>query len=429
VNDSRRLPRSPRRATRSSASDDATIGRRIAHHRRRRGLSQRELAQRLGRSVAWVSGVERGRYHLDRLPLLTTLAAILKVEVTDLVPEGSDWMPETTEGVEDATGLVATLSAYRVLGFGFGVEPLAVDLDDLEARIDQLDPLVEGADHEAAARALVEIVPLAEAAGIRHWTPVPSAPAEASRAFHLLSRAYRQASQVLYRLGHFAAAWLATDRSISAAGRAGDRAAVVAAVLRVARLFLDDGRHGQARSAAESVVSGLAAIVETADGQPVHWALAGSAHLLLAEIAAIEWNRGTAEHHLADAAALAERLPDGWRGYDIDFGDEAVGLGRVVVAVELQDAGVAADRAQRLDSDLMSPQRRARLLLHWARAEIQRKAPDRALKLMTRADRLDPDQTAHFPPAWRTVEELGALAERIHDRGDLAGLQARVRRR
>lgn len=429
MNDNLYRPRPAGRATRSSVADDAAIGRRIALHRRRRGLSQRELAVRLGRSTAWVSGVERGRYHLDRLPLLTTLAGVLDVEVADLVPEGSAWLPETNEVGDDPTGLVATLSAYRALGVAFGTPPEQVDLDDLEARLDALEPLEETADHEAVARALVEIVPMAEAAGIPYWPAGSGGVTEdTNRAFILVSRAYSRAGQVLLRLGHFAAAWLATDRSITAAGRADDRDAVVAAVLRVARLFLDDGRRGQARSAAGSVVAGLATVVADPAAEPVYAALAGTAHLLLAEIAAIEWDRPAAEAHLDAAELLGDRLPDGWRGYDIDFGPEAVALERVIVAVEMQDAGVAVDRAQRLDSDNLSRQRRARLLLHWARAEMLREAPDRALRLMIRADRLDPDQTAHFPPAWRTIEELGGYAERIHDRGDLAALQARVRR-
>jgi transcriptional regulator with XRE-family HTH domain len=41
-------------------------GERIAFHRKRLGLSQAELATRIGRSVSWVSQVERGVRAVDR---------------------------------------------------------------------------------------------------------------------------------------------------------------------------------------------------------------------------------------------------------------------------------------------------------------------------------------------------------------------------
>jgi transcriptional regulator with XRE-family HTH domain len=44
----------------STESYQQALGRKIAAERRRRGLSQPELARLLGRSVAWVSQVERG---------------------------------------------------------------------------------------------------------------------------------------------------------------------------------------------------------------------------------------------------------------------------------------------------------------------------------------------------------------------------------
>jgi transcriptional regulator with XRE-family HTH domain len=40
--------------------DYMSVGERIAIYRRRRGLSQVALANRIGRSEAWVSQVERG---------------------------------------------------------------------------------------------------------------------------------------------------------------------------------------------------------------------------------------------------------------------------------------------------------------------------------------------------------------------------------
>ena len=44
-----------------------SVGERIAIYRRRRGLSQLALANMIGRSEAWLSQVERGIRHVDRV--------------------------------------------------------------------------------------------------------------------------------------------------------------------------------------------------------------------------------------------------------------------------------------------------------------------------------------------------------------------------
>ena len=60
------------------------LGRKIAAERRRRGLSQPELARMIDRSVAWVSQVERGVRRVDRMSVLEALAAALDVPLAEL---------------------------------------------------------------------------------------------------------------------------------------------------------------------------------------------------------------------------------------------------------------------------------------------------------------------------------------------------------
>lgn len=408
---------------------DLEVGRRVAHHRRRRGLSQPLFAQLVGRSTAWVSGVERGKYHLDRLSLLSKLAGALDVTVGDLLPDGVRWGTEEPTMGEDPTGLVALLGTYPVIAALYGDPPGPVDLDDLEARIDALAALGQSADHAAVAAALAEILPLADAATITD-SPVVRHPQSAfeTRPYVLWSRAYGIAAPVLFYLGQSAAAWVAVDRAIRAAGRCDDPALMVSAVLRGARLFLIDGRWAQAQAAGQSVVDGLARVVSSPGAPIAEVALAGAGHLVLAAVAANRWNRGTAEDHLAAAARLAQQVGPDQRFYDTEFGPDEVAVHRVIVAVALEDAGDAVDLARELDTRPLTAERHARLLLHWARAEILRRKPDRAVALLMRADRLNPEQTAHHPLSWAALEDLGALVMRIHATGDLARLQSKVRR-
>jgi transcriptional regulator with XRE-family HTH domain len=87
----------------SSPSYQQALGRKIAAERRRRGLSQPELARLLGRSVAWVSQVERGVRKVDRMSVLETVGHAgrytdLTVLLRGLVPDletAARALPET----------------------------------------------------------------------------------------------------------------------------------------------------------------------------------------------------------------------------------------------------------------------------------------------------------------------------------------------
>ncbi len=53
------------------------LGRQIAEARRRHGLSQPELACKLGRPVQWMSQVERGLADVDPAAILAAVASAL----------------------------------------------------------------------------------------------------------------------------------------------------------------------------------------------------------------------------------------------------------------------------------------------------------------------------------------------------------------
>ena len=71
----------------TTPSYQQALGRKIAAERRRRGLSQAELARILRRSVAWVSQVERGVRRVDRMSVLETIAIALEIPLVELAAE------------------------------------------------------------------------------------------------------------------------------------------------------------------------------------------------------------------------------------------------------------------------------------------------------------------------------------------------------
>ena len=90
------------------------LGRKIAAERRRRGLSQPELARMVDRSVAWVSQVERGVRKVDRMSVLEAVAAALEVPLAELAAE-APVVAAVTEEPPGAGGLRLVLSGAYAL--------------------------------------------------------------------------------------------------------------------------------------------------------------------------------------------------------------------------------------------------------------------------------------------------------------------------
>jgi putative transcriptional regulator len=61
------------------------LGQRLRESRRSRGITQEELAEKVGVSYEWIGRVERGIYFPNWL-LLIKIAKILRVKVQDLIP-------------------------------------------------------------------------------------------------------------------------------------------------------------------------------------------------------------------------------------------------------------------------------------------------------------------------------------------------------
>lgn len=70
------------------------IGKHIEFHRRRSGMTQRELAARIGRTNSPVSRIESGM-HDPNITLLAAIADALKVSIEDLLIVGPPRYPHS----------------------------------------------------------------------------------------------------------------------------------------------------------------------------------------------------------------------------------------------------------------------------------------------------------------------------------------------
>ena len=357
------------------------LGRKIAAERRRRGLSQPELARMVDRSVAWVSQVERGVRKVDRMSVLEALAAALEVPLAELAAE-APIVAAVTEESPGAGGLRLVLSgAYALRAMLDGHHAPAVST--LRTRSGKAWDLAHAGRYTDLADLLRGLVPDLE-------TAARAAP-EARRAevFELMAATYQACSAALAKLGEPEAAWIAADRAMAAAERAGNPMLVAAGAFRLVFVFISARHYDQAEETARTAAEALQQMAD--QGDPQAMSLWGGLTLQRAVVAARVNDPDTAYDQLDRARQMAGRLGEGRNDYNTEFGPANVGLQEVAIAVDLGDAGRALSAAARVDTSRLSAERQARLLIETARAHAQRRQADQAISTLLQAEEITPE--------------------------------------
>jgi transcriptional regulator with XRE-family HTH domain len=235
--------------------DRLTVGERVAFYRGRRGLTQTELANLVGRGPDWLSKIERGERRLRNIEILAELARALRVTLGDLLGQPvlleDDKELDDVPAVRDALMAPARLSRviYQPRAHDGAINPTrAAQLVDfawtdyqrgrLSSVISQLPSLIRSAQRlEDAASALPQ--------------------AERRKAWAVSARTHHLAATALSKVGEADLSWIAAERAMAAADQSNDvlvlastaRAAAHASALRSARPRgrLVGGRSGIAR--------------------------------------------------------------------------------------------------------------------------------------------------------------------------------------
>lgn len=357
-----------------------TLGRKIAAERKRRGLSQPDLAKMIGRSVAWVSQVERGVRRIDRMSVLETLASALDVPLAELAAD-APIVAALADESPSAGGLRLVLSgAYALRAMLNGHDPAT--LESLRERTGKAWELAHASRYADLTDLLGALIPNLEVAA-------RALPGQAAEVFELMAAAYQACSAALDKLGEPEAAWIAADRSMSAAERAGSPLLMAAGAFRLVFVFLSARHYGQAEETARTAAEALWLLAD--QGTPEAMSLWGGLTLQRAIIAARSGEAPAAYRHLDHARQMAARLGDGRNDYNTEFGPANVGLFEIAVAVELGDAGRALRAAEAVDVTRMSGERQARMLLDVARAHAQRRQVGEAAAALARAEDIAPE--------------------------------------
>ena len=372
------------------------LGRKIAAERHRRGLSQPELARMIDRSVAWVSQVERGVRKIDRMSVLEALAAALDVPLSELAAE-APVVAAVTEEPPGANGLRLVLSGvYALRAMLDGHRSSA--LRTLRGKTRQAWELTHAGRYTELTDLLNSLVPDLEMA-------VRSVPeSQHADVFELLATTYQACSAALAKIGEADVAWIAADRAMAAAERAGNPMLVAAGAFRLVFVFINARHYGQAEETARTTAEALQRMTDQGDPQAL--SLLGGLTLQRAVIAAHVNDPDLAYAQLEQASLVAGRLGEGHDEYNTEFGPANVRLYEIAVAVELGDAGRALRAAAAVDTSNLSAERQARMLIDVARAHAQRRQISEAVAALLHAEAITPEQVRGHALVRQLVSDL-----------------------
>lgn len=396
----------------TTADYQQALGRKIAAERRRRGLSQPELARMIGRSVAWVSQVERGVRKVDRMSVLETVAAALEVPLAELAAE-APVVAAVTEEPPDARGLRLVLSgAYALRAMLDGRRPLT--LRALRSKSRQAWELTHAGRYTDLTELLRGLVPDLETAA----RTLPES--RRAEVFELMAATYQACSAALAKLGEPEAAWIAADRAMAAAERAGNPMLVAAGAFRLVFVFLTARHYEQAEETASTAADALRPMAD--QGDPQAMSLWGALTLQRAVTASRANEPDAAYRYLEQARQIADRLGEGRNDYNTEFGPANVSLYEIAVAVELGDAGRAVRTAATVDTAGLSAERRARMLIDVARAHAQRRQLGEAVAALLQAEDITPEQVRTHDVVRQLVSDLLTMQDPpSRELRDLAG--------
>jgi transcriptional regulator with XRE-family HTH domain len=381
------------------ASDDEHIGNRIAAQRKRAGLTQQGLAQRIPYSYSLLRHVESG--HKSASPqFVAAVARALRTDVATLTGQ-----PAHSPRPDRVDGLVRPIRE-------------ALDLYDLPT--DSCGPVLPAPELVAAADALCRDVRgarLYQAAtglpGLLADLTVSCREHPSTELWRALASAYRSAHDVTTKLGSYDLAVVALDRMGWAAEHAGDP--LLGAIRQYKRALSYRSRDAEHRIGLRMVAVGHD-LLRQAGESTESLAVAGQLHLGAAVIAARAGDAAAVESHLARAGEIARRTGEVGAVHWLSFGPANVGAHEVFARLELcqYDAALSAARAVRPPRG-WAASRRAALLVDRARAEMETGRIEAALASLAQARTLAPQQTRFHPRVRETVRGLLNLRRRSPD--------------
>jgi transcriptional regulator with XRE-family HTH domain len=375
----------------------AGLGSSIAAFRRGARLTQQDLADRVGMSVQWISGVEQGRLRADRLRELVGIASAVGCAVPDLLGGPIDTLtnPGARAPMDGVGALRAVVLRSAIPAISVGPVP---EPGEINRRVDAAWTIWHGSPtaHTTLKASLPAL--LSDALACHHHAQDKRASASA------LSGAWQIVARVLFHGREDHVAGIAAERAMVAARDADDQRLVALSAWSLADTYGRAGEHGEAVELCLAAAGGVAPLLEMP--VPDHGLLAayGNLHLTAASHAARGdgGGRAWALHRVADRVSTT-------LGHQYDpwtmFGPANIAFRAIEIHECLGDTDAVA--AARLDVDAMpSVLRRAGALIDIAQNSVRRGDHKAALKALLDAERTSSDRVRLSPTVGRVVGEI-----------------------
>jgi len=311
------------------------LGRAIAEQRRRRGLSQPELARLLDQPPSWVSQVERGLVPVDAMWLLGAVASALGMPLP-LDRSGASSRPAASPAITGALRYIASGDCQRRAWPTRGSTPTTGSAG-LRARADQAWGLARGRHYGELAALLSDLLPHLQDA-------LDAAPGQQDRIVlqEVLATSYQACAAALAKLGELQSAKAAASRALTAAQRAGDVLLAAASAYLLTRVLLEAGRFAQAEETASKAMAALAR--PAGDGVAEAISLRGALALLRALTAARCGDPPAAGEQLGVARQMARRLRDVGRASGLGLSPDRIALYEAAVSIQASQGHLSREQ-------------------------------------------------------------------------------------
>lgn len=385
------------------------IGLRVARWRDIAGMTQLELAERVGASREQISRLENGHRPVTDRRLLYALASALGVDVGDLTNQ-----PAQVRTRHD----LAVYSAVPALRGALDDVPEdtgPVDAAALAARVDRAMAARMACDYEALAATLPEAM-----ADTRRLVNAGGDGVELG--LGLFVRTAVCAALAVKPFGYVDLAARLAERAQLAAGRLGQPAEQAAASFAAAQCALASGTVGGRQRSLATSIAAADQLGDLGDDEALTWYTMLHLHAGLSAAALSEPDDAVAHHH--EAAATAVRLgSDPWRMEPMPGN---IGVWRVSIALDNGEPNRAPEFARRVAVEsIRTRQRRAHLHIFAGRGAYSAGDTAGAVQHFLQADEVAPSELRTRP----SVKELvGQMVRDARRRGseELRDLATRV---
>ncbi|MEU6848450.1 helix-turn-helix transcriptional regulator [Actinacidiphila alni] len=384
-----------------TVEQDFGIGARIRYYRERRGLSQKAMAELVGKTENWAYKVEKGMLPIDRLSVLIDLARVLHVrDLTDLTGGVLTGAVSGSPSEHDAVPAIRRVLSMpsSLLPSGVGEMPV----DDYRVAVDDAWRVYETQTRDRYADIGGRLPDLLR----QGYAAVRDAEGEEEKrqAVALLISVYGMAQVWLRRVGEPVQARVAADRGVALADQVGDPALLAAATWSLACVLTASGNVADSVALARETIANC----QPDEGASAeHLSAYGALHLSAA-VAAVRDHQGPVAWDLYHGAErVAARLGHDRNDWHTSFGPTNVAMHAVHLRAEEGDTVEALRVADNVDDNPELPlERRTRYLIEVMNCNRIQRDDFATVYMLKRITAQSPEEVGFSPLVREAVADL-----------------------